>query len=378
MVWKLLSGITAALLGASLYFAVVNKNALKTEKDLAARAEKDLASVAARQKEAEAAQESRTAQLGTLEKDLVATKEKVTKAAADAQEKDAALTLSKNTLAQLVQQVETIQKKIDELGDVNKLLAQVDSLKKDQQAAEGALANQTQQLASKKEAVTALHSEIARFRDLEARSRKGIVEPDFKARVASVFGTWGFVILDKGNSGGVFANADLEVKRGKNVVAKLRVRNVEQESAIADVVPGSVAEGEMLRSGDLVVAAAGQPTPPAGGGAAPAAPAAGGAAPAPAADGAAAAAAPAPAAPAAGAAMGGDPFGAAPMPAGGTAAPAPAPAGDPFGAAPAPAPAPAAGGVGTKENPSTADPFGPAPAKPAAGAADPFAPPPPK
>ena len=384
MVWKILSGIAAACLAAALYFAVVNREALKTERMLAERAEKDHAATIARKVQGEEVQKSKIAKVESLKKELEDTKQKVAKAAAESQEKDAALQLAKNTLAQVVTQVDTIQKKIDELGNVEKLLAQVAALKKDQELAEGALASESQQLAMKTEALTSLQNEITRYRDLEARSRKGIVEPGFTARVASVFNNWGFVVLNKGNSGGVFANADLEVKRGKDVVAKLKVRNVEQQISVADVIPGSVAEGNSLRSGDLVVAAPGQAVTPA---AAPATAPAGGAAAAPGAPA-------APAAPAPNAAMGGDPFGASPMPAGAApAAPAPAAGGamggDPFGAAPAaPAPAaPAAGGAGTKESPSTADPFGAAPGKPAAGApatppaggaVDPFAPPPAK
>lgn len=371
MVWKILSGVSAALLGVSLYFAVINGKALKTEKMLADRAVKDQATVVARKKEGEERKAKKEEQLVALKKDLDATKEKVAKAAADSQEKDAALQLAKNTLTQVQQQVETIQKKIDEMGDVTKLLAQVGTLKQEQKDQDGAVANLTQQLASKKDSLSSIQADIARYRDLEARSRKGIVEPSFSARVASVFGDWGFVLLNKGNSSGVFANAELEVKRGKDVIAKLKVRNVEQQSSVADIVPGSLKQGDRLRSGDTVVASASQPAISASTGAAPAA---GGAAPAPAAGAAAPAEA---AAPAPAAAMGGDPFGApAPMPAA-----APAAGGDPFGAAPAPAAggaAPAAGGAGTKENPSTADPFGAAPAKPAAGGADPFAPPPAK
>ncbi len=383
MVWKILSGIAAACLGAALYFAVINKEALKAERDLAERAKKDHASLITRKQQAEEAHKTKLAKLDSLKKELDDTKQKVAKAAADSQEKDAALQLAKNTLTQVVTQVDTIQKKIDELGNVEKLLAQVAALKKDQETAEGAVASQTQQLAMKKEAVNSLQSDIARYRDLEVRARKGIVEPSFTARVASVFSNWGFVILNKGNAGGVFANAELEVKRGKDVIAKLKVRNVEQQISVADVIPGSVAEGNSLRSGDLVVAAPNQPSisapAPTGGPAAPVeAPA--GAAPV----------TPAPA----NAAMGNDPFGASPIPAGGAPTPAaPAPGGamgsDPFGATP---PAPAGGAAGTKESPSTADPFGGTPAKPAeaapaapattpppaAGAVDPFAPPPAK
>jgi hypothetical protein len=73
---------------------------------------------------------------------------------------------------------------------------------------------------------------------------------DFTARVSQSFTDWGFVVLNKGNGGGVFANADLEVKRGKEIVAKLKVRNVEQEiPRVADLIKGSLAEGERIRPG---------------------------------------------------------------------------------------------------------------------------------
>ena len=372
MVWKILSGISAVCLAVSAYFAFDNGKKLKTELELSVRADKDLASLRSRKEQGDEVQKNKIAMLETKKKELEETKEKVVKAAADSQEKDAALQLAKNTLDQVSQQVGAIQKKIDELGNVEKLLAQVEALKGEKAAAEGELASQSQQLAFKQEAVSNLQKEVARLRDYQARATKGIVESDFTARVASVFGDWGFVILNKGNSGGVFANANLDVKRGQDVVAKLKVRNVEQQISVADVIPGSVAEGQFLRSGDLVVASAAQATSPAP----EAAPAPGGAVPAtpPAMDGAApapapaagmsdpfGAPAPAPATPPAGG-MNSDPFGAAPAT---PAAPAPA-AGmtDPFGAAPATPPA--GGGAGTKENPSKADPFGAAPATPPA------------
>jgi hypothetical protein len=386
MVWKILSGIAAVCLAVSAYFSYDNGKKLKIELELAARADKDLATLRSRKGQGDEVQKGKIALLEMKTKELEETKAKVVKAAADSQEKDAALQLAKNTLDQVTQQVSTIQKKIDELGDVEKLLAQVEALKKEQLAAEGELANQSQQLASKQERVTSLQAEVAKLRDYQSRATKGIVEPDFTARVASVFGDWGFVILNKGNAGGIFANANLEVKRGQDVVAKLKVRNVEQQISVADVVPGSVAEGQFLRSGDLVVASAAQATTGASAPAA-AAPGAGAAAGTPAMDGAP------PAAPAPAAAGMSDPFGA-PAPAAPTTPPAGGMSSDPFGAAPAapatpaapamgtdpfgtaPTTPPAAGGAGTKESPSTADPFGAAPATPPAGGAakDPFAP----
>lgn len=359
MVWKILSGISAAALAAACYFAWANQQDLKQERDMLARAKENLAELRSRQKEAEDTLANKKTQLANLEKERDETKEQVAKTAAEAQEKEAALALNKNNLDQVTVQVETLQKKIEEAGDIKKLVAQVEALKKDQESAEGALANQVQHLAQTQEQVKSLQDQIVKYRDAEVRARKGVVEPTFTARVAQFFPEWGFAILNKGNSGGVFANADLEVKRGKDVVAKLKVRNVEPNISVADVIPGSVAEGNTLRSGDMVVAAAEQaaakdvstPTPTTG---APQAPTGTPQAPAP------------PQAP-----MNSDPFGA---PAGG--APAPAPAApmnsDPFAAPAGAAPAPAApmnsdpfaapaGGATPAPAPSNADPFATAP-----------------
>ncbi len=363
--WKILSIISCLCLAVASYFAWDNRTLYRNEKELARRADADLASAQQRKTKADESQKNKVAQLDTKKKELDDLKIKVAKAASDAQEKQAALDLAKTNLAEVAKQVAELTKQIDEAGNIKELIAKVESLTKEKEAADGKLAAKNQELAIKQEALAGLQKEIGVYRDAEARARKGIVEPSFTARVSSAYPQWGFVILNKGNNNGVFANADLEVKKGSDVIAKLKVRNVEPLMSIADVVPGSLVEGKAVSSGDLVVAApqTAPPPAPAGGGAAPAAPAAGGGG----------APAPAPAA-----AMQTDPF-AAP----GGMAPAPAaPAADPFGAAPAPA-APAPGGAGTKGNPSTTDPFGGAapaatppaggaPAAPAAEAKDPF------
>lgn len=370
MAWKILLGISSACLLASAIFAFLNSKDLKWEKTLALRAEANLKDQRKLHETATEKQAEKVALLAAVKKELEESKQKVATAAAESQEKDAKLQLAKSNLDQISKQVAELQKKIDEAGSVKDLIAKVEALKKDHDAADAELASQVQQLAAMQGTVAGLQKEVISYRDAEARARKGVVEPGFNANVATVFQDWGFVILNKGNASGVFANADLEVKRGKDVVAKLKVRNVEQKISIADVIPGSLTSGS-LRSGDLVVAAATQ---------AAAAPAPSQPAQAPVGGGAAAPVVPA--VPAAGAAMGNDPFatGGA-MPAGAApAAPAPAAgmASDPFGAAPAPAPAAEAvpaGGAGTKASPSTADPFGGAPAAaPGAAPAAPAAP----
>ena len=356
MLWKILSLFSAACLGAACYFALSNQKDLDQERTRASSAKANLKAAQARKKEGDEGLIAKKTLLETSTKDLQSAKDETVKLAAEAVEKEAALTVLKGNLEQVSQQVASVQKEIDAAGDIEKLIAQIEKVKKEKLEAEGASANQTQRIASAKSEFENVVAQTAKLRDTEARGRKGVVDPEFTARISQYFPEWGFGILNKGNSGGVFANADLEVKRGKNVIAKLKVKNVEQNGAIAELIPGSLAEGEFIQTGDSVVAAATQNTDSKGNAAkkdGPTADAPAAAMPTAAPE----AAAPtmgsdpfgaAPAAPAA-PAMGSDPFGAAPAPA----APAPAMGSDPFGAAPAPA---------TPAAPSTADPFGAAPA----------------
>ena len=350
MVWKLLSALSAVCLGVACYFAWTNQKALVEERKREAYFTANLKEVQDHKALAGEAKKNREAQLATATTDLEATKTAVIDTTAKAQTKEAELAVAKTNLDQVTKIVKDLEKQIEDAGDIPALLAQIESIKKERAQAEAALANQVQRFAAAQERVGSLTASAVAAEEREARGRRGIVDDDFTANVTQSFTDWGFVVL----------NADLEVKRGKEIVAKLKVRNVEQSSSVADLVKGSLAEGERIRPGDLVVAAAEQSAKTAKGAVA-AAPAGGAAAAAPAAD----AATPAPTAPS----MDSDPFGApmAPAPAapaasdpfGAPAAPAPAPApapamgADPFGAAPSAPPA-----AGTPAAPSTADPFG--------------------
>lgn len=364
MVWKLLSALSAVCLGTACYFAWANQKALTEERKREAYHVANLQKAKDGKVEAEEAKKTAETRVAEVTKELETTKTSVVEAAGKAQVKEQELAVLKNNLDQVTKIVNDLQKQIDDAGDIKALLAQIETIKKERGEAEAALANQTQRMVAAQERVNSLNASAKEAEEREARGRRGIVDSDFTAKVSQAYTDWGFVVLNKGNGGGVFANADLEVKRGKDVIAKLKVRNVEQNSSVAELVSGSLAEGSSIRSGDTVVAAAEQSAKAekgAGAGAAPAgatAPAAAGTPGAPA------------DAPAAAPAMGGDPFGA-------PAAPAPAPAmgSDPFGAPAAPAaPAPAMGSdpfgapatppAGTPAAPSTADPFGAAPTPP--------------
>lgn len=358
MAWKILSALAAVCLAGSAFFAWKNQERLKNERTREEYTKKNLTSIQDHKKAAEEAKTKHTTALAEANKELEKAKTDAADLATKVQEKEQELAQAKTNLEGVSKVVKELQAKIDEAGDIKKLMATIKDLEAKKKEAEGSLANQNQRCASAQETVNNLTSAVKAAEEREARGRKGIVEPDFTAKVAQSFNDWGFVVLSKGNGGGVFANAELEVKRGQDVIGKLKVRNVEQATSVADIVPGSLAKDQVIRSGDLVVAAAVPVKAPATTAptATPTAPATPGAPATPSSDPfGAPAGGMAPAAPAAS-----DPFGAAP--AGGMAPAAPAaPASDPFGAAPAPAPA---AGAGTPASPSTADPFGAPPAKP--------------
>jgi hypothetical protein len=258
MVWKILSALSAACLAGAAFFAWLYQQDMENERTRLIKANANLKAAQDRKKEGDESLTSRQDILATAQKERDAARDEVVKLTAEAQEKEAALAVIKGNLEQVSAQVTSVEKQISDAGDIENLVAQIEKLKKEQLDAEGAVANQTQRVASAKEQYDFVVNEITKLRDTEAQGRRGIVAPDFTARVAQYFPEWDFAILSKGNAQGVFANADLEVKRGRQVIAKLKVRNVEQYGAIADLIPGSLLEGNAIRAGDTVVAAAKQ------------------------------------------------------------------------------------------------------------------------
>ncbi len=78
---------------------------------------------------------------------------------------------------------------------------------------------------------------------------------DMKTTIQSIYPTWGFVTLAGGDTIGIVDNSVLDIVRGEDTIAKLLVTSVEEHSASASIVPGSLAEDVTLMEGDTVVPA---------------------------------------------------------------------------------------------------------------------------
>lgn len=80
------------------------------------------------------------------------------------------------------------------------------------------------------------------------RMRNGLA-----GRILAVNPAWNFVVLSLGDKNGVVNNAELLVKRGTQLIGKVRVTSVEPSTSIADIVANSVPQGATISPGDDVI-----------------------------------------------------------------------------------------------------------------------------
>ena len=102
---------------------------------------------------------------------------------------------------------------------------------------------------------TGLETDIANLKAHILSRSDGRSIDGLKTKVRAVYNSWGFVTLSDGDKNGVVLNSTLDVIREDEVIAKLLVTIVEQDSASANIVPGSMAPDTFLMIGDLVVPA---------------------------------------------------------------------------------------------------------------------------
>ena len=74
-----------------------------------------------------------------------------------------------------------------------------------------------------------------------------------EGRILAVNQAWNFVVLNLGDKNGVVGNAEMLIKRGNQLVGKVRVTSVEPSTSIADIVANSVPRGVSIQPGDNVI-----------------------------------------------------------------------------------------------------------------------------
>jgi len=97
---------------------------------------------------------------------------------------------------------------------------------------------------------------ISALKIREIYQKTGTVKAGTTSRVTEVNPEYGFIVLAHGNKSNITKNSKWDVVRDNTSVAKLIVTTIEQNRSIAEVIPGTKANGVQILPGDRVVVAA--------------------------------------------------------------------------------------------------------------------------
>lgn len=212
------------------------KNTLtKTEADLT-KTKQELAATTTEK-------ESLTTQLSTATQKATTAEAKVAEQTTQLTEKDA--TIAQNTT------------------DIAAKDAKIKELETGPAGGEGGTSTQVtdlqSQLAEKEALITTLQTndaaskaQIADYRKQADDRQKQQMRTGLEGRVLAVNTAWNFVVLSLGDRNGIVNNAEMLVKRGTQLIGKVKITSVEPSSSIADIVSNS-SGNVTIQPGDNVI-----------------------------------------------------------------------------------------------------------------------------
>lgn len=209
-----------------------------------------------------------TATLAKTEKDLKSTKETLQSTIAEKEQITAELNTTKSDLKRTRDEVTTLNTQIAEkTAEIEAKLAENAGLKTELEALRGKegesggkIKDLENQIAENKLVISKLEGDVSDARGKvsaltkEKNDRKELQRKNnFDGRVLAVNQAWNFVVLNLGDRNGITNNVEMLVKRGGQLVGKVRVTSVEPSTSIADIVSGSIPGGLSVQPGDQVV-----------------------------------------------------------------------------------------------------------------------------
>ena len=214
----------------------------------------------------------KTKEAAKLAADLKAANEKVSAAASDSEKSAAELAELKTQAAKSTSALADLQK---QLADKDSLISQqkTDMTAKDTRISElESKATQAaqptnapsddlkKQLEEKDLLTTSLQtkikdqeSQLAVLKEREAQRKSKTLRPGLEGRILAVNTSWNFVVLSLGDRNGVVNGAEMLIKRGAQLIGKVRITSVEPSTSIADIVPNSVRGSLAVQPGDSVI-----------------------------------------------------------------------------------------------------------------------------
>ena len=185
--------------------------------------------------------------LEAREKDLASTKDKLQTAENDAKQVRESLATKEAELAKIKDDLQKITGAPGgEKVDIEGMKLALDKAKTEAQEKTTLLEATTGKLKN-------LEGEVTGYKQKEVERQAKIMKPGLEGMVMAVNQGWNFVVLNIGDKQGVNMNSEMIVKRDGNRVATVKITSVEPNTAVADIVPGSIARGVKVQPGDKVI-----------------------------------------------------------------------------------------------------------------------------
>ena len=249
--WKVLSVFAAVLTAGAALFSFLNKTDLEKETRYLDAAKNHKKTIDARLDEVLDEQKDFMGKQEAMDGRVTSETDAANNAKAELEAKQRELEDAEDKIKELEAEIAENEDKIKEIGDIEALVMETERLKKAIDDTNAVVAGLTQKLDNATNTEVATANQIQAAKDKEYRQRNGQMVAT-NAAVASVYNTWGFLILDSGDRQGIVSKAKLDVMRGGDKIAELVVTNIEPNRSVADIVPGSMEPGQMIRPGDKV------------------------------------------------------------------------------------------------------------------------------
>jgi DNA repair exonuclease SbcCD ATPase subunit len=252
---KILVFISLAVTLATAVLGFVNKGTMDAKTESLASATQEVSQKSQALEKASADLKKTTADLTT------ATTEKE-EALSQAKTAQAAMEQAKSKATELETKVTAQTEEVTKLtAEVSAKQAEIDQLKAATTTTSTEPSPDTQaQLLEKETLIAKLQGDLEAAKTAVAEAKKKDedrqalkMRDGLQGRVLAVNQAWNFVVLNLGDKNGVVSNAEMLVKRGNNLIGKVRITSVEPATSIADIVVSSVPQGVSIAPGDNVI-----------------------------------------------------------------------------------------------------------------------------
>jgi ABC-type transporter Mla subunit MlaD len=229
---------------------------------------RELASTRTELKQSEATVGTRTTELARANQDLATAGKEIEARVAEVAKLSGDVKTSKDELAAIADTVKQQKEKLVELDkELTDAKKDVADYAADKLKLEAELADAQKEAAEKKLAFAVLEDRLKAAEhsaNPAQKSARGATapSPNLTGSVLAVNEGLNFLVLSVGDRQGVSVNTSMLVVRGGQRVATLKVTSIEPRTSIAEVVPGTLARGQAVQTGDQVVLVRGERKPP--------------------------------------------------------------------------------------------------------------------